>query len=867
MDTEEIFKKLKKQNGEKFAQIIRGDEEHDYNLCGIPNIVHMLEFAGKNPEDAKMLRGVIKEIYLSREESQYHTDLDPLTLLDKAGYKAWYVNNKQEQNAIGGYFRSQKAVDYGMTGGTPRTNVGSPENGELLCTVYQNLDSGLKRFDDHYIIHAVKKTVFGDDKLPEDQWHIKPSSHPEREDKYGTSVISIQIPKPNGGSISIKNRYNHTVNNPDATFNNNPDNIIPGLTNSLQKHFNVTFNTTRNPLPNNFRMVHDQFVYFDQEINNTYFGPDYYFYGSNITKLKDNGSQILFYRGFMLDISKNNSHIKSIADAERGLCKELDEYIQGKTVRVTVAKDKTKTVLLDGERFMDIKDGIITFIHAPTLDSICLHKDGAKLSGNLDFSAVKKLDLKGVDLSGVTNIKFNPNADTIIIGNYFKAPGNLDFSGVRVLSLNGANLKNAPSIKFNSNGATLDLSGAKLSGNLDCSGIKTLILYETDFTNVKNIKFNPNAYKIETESKLKLSGDVDFSGVSILNLPNADCDDITSIKFNPDANTIIIGDKLKLHGDLDFSRIGNLTLNGADLTKVNRIIFNPNMADVDWVKLSETKLFGDLDFSKIVNLSLDNCDLTNVTSMKFNPKAGYIGLKSVKLSGNLDFSGVTQVNLENSDLTKVSSITFNPKGERVAFGGAKLSGDLDLSGIRYLVGLSHADFTKVTSIKIDSRPQVDLDEVDLYGKLAFSNIRELSLKRSDLTKVSGITIHSVQQVHLIQAKICGNLFLDDVKNVDFRDTDLTHVGHVKINSVQKANFKYAILSGILDLSTVQEVVLTDADLSHVRSIKFNPTGVVTGLKPKDKFRFALINGVHNLKMKFAKTDHTLPQAKTEQRKM
>ena len=817
----ENFKQLKKQHGEKFARIIRGDEEHDYNLCGIPNIVHILEFAGRNPSDAGLLRGVIKELYLSREESKYYVNKNPLELLNDKGYDAFVVTNEKEKNSIMGYYRP----------------------GEELCTFRDS-----SRHKNYYIIHAVKR---GADK-------IEPSDHPQREDEYGTSVISIQIAKPNGGFISIKNRYNHTVQNPDATFDNNPDNIIPGLTNALQKYFNVTFNTTRKPLPNNFRIVHDQFVYFDQEINNIYFGPNYYFSGSTITKLKNDGSQLLFYRGFMLDLHVDEDgngkiykpHIFSLAGAEVDFCKELDTYIQGKKVRVDGAKGATKTILLNGERFMDIKNGVITFIHAPTLESICLNKNWAELSDNLDFSAVKTLDLNGVDLSKVTNIKFNPNANTIVIGNNFKAHGNLDFSGVTNLSLKGADLTKADRIIFNPSGEKLDLSETKLFGDLDLSGIRFLGLDNADLTKVTSIKFNPNAYKIETKSKLKLSGNVDFSGVAILNLRNADCDDVTSIKFNPNAHTIIIGDKLKLQGDLDFSKVGTLELKGADLTKVNHIMFNPNMAPVDWVTLSATKLSGDLDFSKVFNLVLDSCDLTNVTGIKFNPKAGYIGLKSVKLSGNLDFSGVTQLNLENSDLIKVSSIKFNPNAERVIFGSAKLFGDLDLSGIRFL-GLGNADLTKVTSIKIDSTPQVNLEEVDLYGKLTFSNIHKLNLKRANLTKVSGITIHSAQQVNLSLVKICGNLVVDDVKDVDFRDTDLTHVDHVKIDSVQKANFKYAILSGVLDLSTVQEVDLTDADLSHVRSIKFNPTGVVTGLKPKDKFRFALIKGADNIKKKIS----------------
>ena len=66
INTEEIFKQLKKQNGEKFAQAIRGDRDHDGNLLVIPNILHILEFAGHDEDEARKLRPILKEIYLTK---------------------------------------------------------------------------------------------------------------------------------------------------------------------------------------------------------------------------------------------------------------------------------------------------------------------------------------------------------------------------------------------------------------------------------------------------------------------------------------------------------------------------------------------------------------------------------------------------------------------------------------------------------------------------------------------------------------------------------------------------------------------------------------------------------------------------------
>ena len=64
---------------------------------------------------------------------------------------------------------------------------------EELCTFRDP-----SRFQRYHIINAVRKDV---DK-------IKRGNPPQRDDEYGTSVISIQILK-TGGFISIKNRYNH----------------------------------------------------------------------------------------------------------------------------------------------------------------------------------------------------------------------------------------------------------------------------------------------------------------------------------------------------------------------------------------------------------------------------------------------------------------------------------------------------------------------------------------------------------------------------------------------------------------------------------------------------------------------------------
>ena len=98
---------------------------------------------------------------------------------------------------------------------------------EELCT----FNGG--RLNRCYVFWAIKKNVSSIQR--------KNFKNPSREDEYGTSVISIQFTKL-GNTLSIKNRYNHHVNNPDATFSNNLENIIPGLTNAFEREYGFKIN-------------------------------------------------------------------------------------------------------------------------------------------------------------------------------------------------------------------------------------------------------------------------------------------------------------------------------------------------------------------------------------------------------------------------------------------------------------------------------------------------------------------------------------------------------------------------------------------------------------------------------------------------
>lgn len=781
IDTNAVYKQLKKQNGEAVARVIR-----DAVLLDVPTIVHILEYAGRNPEEVRKLIPVIREIYKQTKQSGYHTNKTPLELLSDAGYDAFVVKTEEQKNSIKKYYRL----------------------GEAICTLRDP-----HRHEKYYMIHAIKR---GADK-------IKPSKNPERDDEYGTSVISIQIAKA-GGFISIKNRYNHTVNDPDNTFNSNPDNIIPGLSESLKKFFYVDFNTTRTYMPAHFRMVHDQLVRYDYELNDIYFGHNYYFHGSTITEINPD-NQILFDYGFVLTVSKGKNTVQSITGEHLDFCNALNDFLHDKKIRITVGADKqTKTILVNDERFMDITNGKITFINAPNFETILISRNG-NLSGDLDFSGVKHLFLGDANCSGITSVKLNPNADTIMDGPGLKLSGDLDFSGVKCLDLEHADLSGVDKIKFNPNADTISIRSRdiKLSGDLDFSGVKDLNLSSCDFSDVKSIKLNPNASYINLGKNLKLSGDLDFSGVKHLYLPDCDFSDVKSMKLNPNASAIRLVNAKNLSGSLDFGDTPEIDLRGVDFSKITDIkvpahtnlnlsharnlpenldffakAYSVDLSCTDLthiahikipdlhVKLDGIKVAGVLEFSgsgcaaighgeftdgtvikygpqisssqlsnptitgnidfimtKPIQISLDGAKLTNV---RFGPNTSDITVAgSTSLIGDMDFSSLKSVGLINCDLDQVTSIKFNPNAKCIDLSystGLKLSGDLDFSKVDYLT-LNSTDTSNVTSIKFNPKATVmALTDMKLSGDLDFSHVKELYLMGSDLTDVKSITLSS-----------------------------------------------------------------------------------------------------------------------------
>lgn len=176
------------------------------------------------------------------KEELIKTSKTPEVLLNEVGYNLYECKSEEDIQKFKKYY----------------------EPGEELCTFKGG------RLNKCYVFFAVSKNV--------DNINRCDFKNPKRQDEYGTSVMSIQFTRGKINILSIKNRYNHTVDNPDATFSNNLENITPGLTESFEAKYG--FNIKYNDNPGCFELKgytiasDGRFYKYNYEIDNIYYCPN-----------------------------------------------------------------------------------------------------------------------------------------------------------------------------------------------------------------------------------------------------------------------------------------------------------------------------------------------------------------------------------------------------------------------------------------------------------------------------------------------------------------------------------------------------------------------------------------------------------------
>lgn len=285
---EKDLKLIKKKYGEKMMHYCRSELSTILENDGLlPSLLlehfnenHMLYDDIEKEGKLEEFKNYIYSLIDVENNNKKVEDKTPGELLSKAGYNFYECKTEEDIQSFKKYY----------------------SKGEELCTFRGG------RLEKCHVFFAVKKNV---DEIKRENF-----SKPRRQDEYGTSVISIQFTKERY-DLSIKNRYNHTVNNPDSTFSNNLDNIIEGLTQSFENEYGFIQANIGNFELENYVNVGGKYYKYNHEIDNIYYCLDNIIIDNFNVKKYDKERYIVFDY-FVLDLKE-----------KKILTKAKDSFIDG----------------------------------------------------------------------------------------------------------------------------------------------------------------------------------------------------------------------------------------------------------------------------------------------------------------------------------------------------------------------------------------------------------------------------------------------------------------------------------------------------------------------------------------------------------
>ena len=280
MSNSKELNRIKKLYGEKFMHFCRSIFPTLLEQEGLLTEVLKSTFATNsrtlyddivnNDLEEEFKNYIYSKIDVEKEMPEIIGEKTPYQLLDENGYNLYECNSEEEIQSFKKYYKS----------------------GEELCTFRGN------RLNRCVVFFAVKKDA--------EEIKREDFNKPKREDEYGTSVMSIQFTKSQNSTVSIKNRYNHTVNNPDATYGNDLNKIAPGLTQSFKKLLSergLTLNSSNIEafsIPGYVVADDGKYYKYNMEINGNYYCPGNVIIDhGNVIKLEPEKQELIDY--FILD--------------------------------------------------------------------------------------------------------------------------------------------------------------------------------------------------------------------------------------------------------------------------------------------------------------------------------------------------------------------------------------------------------------------------------------------------------------------------------------------------------------------------------------------------------------------------------------
>lgn len=332
MSDKSVYEIIKRQNGEKFAKCIR---DFDSGIFEVPNLAQIVRYAGRDAFDLLPYLVGLKPSS-QKKEKDFSLAEDLTQLAKKAGYQVIYADTLEKQNQIRPLFFQN----------------------EELCTFHDPF-----RFQEYHIFHFIKE---GAENLNRANFF----GREKREDEYGTSVLSVQISKKTG-NIKICNRYNHTVESPDNTFGCDPDQIIDGLTLSLEKQLGQKIGAPESAVPDGYLEINQCLYQFHLETDNIFYGVD--FYVKNHQPFFINKDYQLMIDAFMIDFQKGA--VRSFYDFEKAisfvhteysLIDLIDEEIKSGGKLTKRKENDLDVVCLDSRPILKARNGVLTYVHLKT---------------------------------------------------------------------------------------------------------------------------------------------------------------------------------------------------------------------------------------------------------------------------------------------------------------------------------------------------------------------------------------------------------------------------------------------------------------------------------------------------------------------
>jgi hypothetical protein len=500
--------------------------------------------------------------------------------------------------------------------------------GERLCTF------GSDRLKSSYVFFAVKKDV---DSIKREDF-----DSPAREDKYGTSVISIQFTKGIVNTLGIMNRYNHVVPKADATFSNNLDNIVPGLTKAFEKEYNLIINSNVNgfDIPNYVSTIDGKFYKYNFEKNGIYYCPNNVIIDSRYKAHKYDKEKYIIMDDYIIDLVNKKISLfdENIKDSF------LDGFKDIKRIKVFNDKEKEiKKIIIDDDIILEInKDNRLISYTNPyvgILDNSFINYKNDSIIENLNMPNVLEVGedffydnktLKTIRLDNVRNIEdgflrknkclesiYAPNV--LLIGDSF-LPNNNAIRSINfpnVIEIGGdflASNRDLESIKLDN----VKIVGVKFLGSNNT--IKELYLPKVEEIKEAFMKYNNSVRKAILPNVKKISSDFFYSNENLeeLYIPNVRTIFNSFLRYNNLISEIdapllnYVGNYFMEHNckiyKIDFPnliRIGNNFLCGDYILESASM---PNLVDTNYGFLKSSLFLKHLYLPNISEKSLNNID-------------------------------------------------------------------------------------------------------------------------------------------------------------------------------------------------------------------------------------------------------------------